>query len=169
MEVIFSFSFFFFFPKSQFSRKCELLKELFLSSQEKALSLRLKRENKIDLMFWAGRSPSCRTEAFGAVSLVVCCTGVCQSEGDRSFSRQGDTQAKKHFYFILFSSPRKEICRKFLLFFSFFFPQIWLFATVERKKKWNKWSLQEHNFSTDRTEEVRYLQNVNFFSHLFLF
>lgn len=92
-----------------------------------------KKENKIELMFQARRSPSCCRVEVVRHSLELRYTGIYQSEGDRSFSRQRDKKTKKK-TFPIFFSPSKGICRNFLL--GFFLSNSPFFATVETRTKW---------------------------------
>lgn len=99
-------------------------------------------------------------EVLRAHNPALCYTGVCQSEGDKSFSRQGDSKPKKYFLDFFFP-PNEKICRNLLLCFIF---QIWHFATIEIRTKWKYVKLARCNFSNGRTGElILYLQNLREF------
>lgn len=129
-----------------FMEKCIFLRILFFVLRKQtqvSLSLgeKKKKGNKIELMFQARRSPSCCRVEVVRHSLELRYTGIYQSEGDRSFSRQRDKKTKKK-PFQFFFSPSKGICRNFLLWFFlsnspfFFLSNSPFFATVEMRTKW---------------------------------
>lgn len=132
-----------------FMEKCIFLRILFFVLRKQtqvSLSLgeKKKKGNKIELMFQARRSPSCCRVEVVRHSLELRYTGIYQSEGDRSFSRQRDKKTKKkpfHFFFL----PVREFAEIFC--WDFFF-QIHLFLPLLRwEQNGNTSSLQEYNFS----------------------